>query len=45
VYGQRSTAITATILREIQEKGEESRFRKACLPDGTVERGKFTLAK
>jgi hypothetical protein len=37
--------VYSAILREIQKKGEQARFRKACLPDGTAARGKFALAR
>jgi hypothetical protein len=44
--GKTPTAtIYAAIIREIAKKGKEAPFRKARLPDGHVDRGKFELAE
>jgi len=40
-----AATIYAAITREIKNKGAAARFRKARLPDGQADRGKFTLAK
>ncbi len=40
-----AATIYAAMTREIAAKGDASRFRKARLPDGQVERGKFELAQ